>query len=968
MKNTQSPFSALWQYCSVKDQETAQAVRTVVLTPNRRLAVSISEEFDQVQQASGAVCWESLSCWSLNAWYEEAWQRWRASLLLSLDHETGDFDPMEWTLLSSFQELVLWEDVIRSSPEGENLLKVNGSAKLASGAHGLMCGWIFGGEGDSDSDGASDEHWANTTDCEAFVVWRKAFNDRCQSLGTLCSVELPNRLHDAPIWPSWFERLVLVGFDEVTPQTLRLLTHLEEQHEIEVIHLAEEGVHNAAPVRVEFETKEQELRYCANWAKGKLVEHSDQQLPSIAVVVPDLQDRRREVERVFRECFEGLPFNEESNELLAQLSNPVDAEHSNIRTESEPPQFNISGGEALSNYAIISSAFSILALLERELTMSTLSACLGSQFISGFNQEGSARAQLDVNLRKLRRDKLSLPLLLEESRLFVPQLTLMVEQLIALSQGDDFNIARDTKQPSSWLAFIEAVLQVVGWPGDRVLSSEEFQLVSKWRELLTELSSIDELVGEVGFSTVISLLRRLCNDTSFQIETKNSPPIQVLGILEAAAQNFDALWCMGLDSDTWPPSGYAHPFLPTEMQRSLNMPHSSAQREFDFAQTITEGFVSSAADVVFSSAQFSGDKELNVSPLIQKIPLKALPTEDLRYKADFKQHQKKALEEASSHSDSDSTKGKVVEVFQRDVMGPSLSEDQTVKGGTWILKAQADCPFKAFAAIRLSASSMDNPVFGMTAADRGSSMHRVMELFWNRCGSWEQLSGLSVTDKKGWLTEAAMKTVAEQAESSPEHMRGSVRYLEVERLVETATAWLALEEQREPFKVVAVEEKKEVTIGSIRLNTRADRIDRVGENGYVIIDYKTSEVSTQTWRDERLDEPQLPLYSVSVGIGAEPSTIQGVMFAQIKSGKMAIKGQHSDALTLLEKKSRDVVTDGEWDLTIATWRKRLESLANEFSEGYAEVLPKSIVKSCRFCDLQTLCRVSEGLLSDEVAQ
>lgn len=199
-------------------------------------------------------------------------------------------------------------------------------------------------------------------------------------------------------------------------------------------------------------------------------------------------------------------------------------------------------------------------------------------------------------------------------------------------------------------------------------------------------------------------------------------------------------------------------------------------------------------------------------------------------------------------------------------------------------------------------------------------------------------------------------------------MRGSVRYLEVERLVETATAWLALEEQREPFKVVAVEEKKEVTIGSIRLNTRADRIDRVGENGYVIIDYKTSEVSTQTWRDERLDEPQLPLYSVSVGIGAEPSTIQGVMFAQIKSGKMAIKGQHSDALTLLEKKSRDVVTDGEWDLTIATWRKRLESLANEFSEGYAEVLPKSIVKSCRFCDLQTLCRVSEGLLSDEVAQ
>ncbi|MBL4868643.1 MAG: PD-(D/E)XK nuclease family protein [Pseudomonadales bacterium] len=1000
-KSIKQPFSDLWRYCSSSDQNSDIPSRTVVLTPNRRLAVGINHEFDQHQMSKGAHCWESLQCWPLTGWYEEAWLRWQQAVLVSAQEVQG-IDPVDWALLSPFQEQVLWEDIIRHSAEGENLLRVNGSAKLATGAYGLLRGWNIDVEGD----------WANTTDCAVFAGWLRIFRERCHSLGLICSVDLPDVLLDAPVWSRWFDRLVLVGFDEVTPQAQRLLDHLHHQFGTELIHLGQDKADRCSPVRVEFETPEDELLYCASWAKtqlqvylqaelpiqadlpiqaeppiqtelqGEREQQKSPTMPNIAVVVPDLQDRRREIERVFRECFDGLPFNDESNELLAQLGN---VEDSDLGIESTPNLFNISGGEIFSSYAIISSAFSFLDLLKQDVEMSTVSACLGSPFMAGGEIEYSARAQFDVMLRQLRREALFLGMVFNQSRSFVkvneatgeshlvvPRFTGIVKTVLEkwLGGGDINvnNINRQKKTPSQWSIVIEEVLQVFGWPGDRTLSSQEFQLVSKWHELLAELASIDEVVGVVGFSTAISLLRRLCNDTRFQKETKNQPPIQVLGVLEAAAQNFDALWFAGLDSETWPPSGYAHPFLPVEMQRRLNMPHSSAQREFDFAKIMTDRYRSAAEKVVFSSARWQGDNELTVSSLIQPFPLDEYENVEDKIKGqirgcteNFKRRQWSHLRAAGID------RHRIVEVFERDVRGPILEKNQSVVGGTWVLKAQADCPFKAYASIRLNAHSMDNPIFGITAAERGSSIHRVMEIFWTRCQSWEKLNQLAAAEKTDWVTEAAARTVAEQAGKTPEHMRGSVYEIEVRRLVETAESWLALELQRTPFKVVAIEEKKQIKISSINLSTRADRIDRVGEDGYVVIDYKTAEVSTQTWRDERLDEPQLPLYCVSVDAGGDqlsnqssnPEIIQGVMFAQIKNGKMAIKGQHSEALTLTEKKSRDIVADGEWDLTLSQWRDRLDSLATEFAQGYAEVLPKSLVKSCRYCDLQPLCRVSE---------
>ncbi|MNC99685.1 hypothetical protein D3C83_180510 [compost metagenome] len=48
-----------------------------------------------------------------------------------------------------------------------------------------------------------------------------------------------------------------------------------------------------------------------------------------------------------------------------------------------------------------------------------------------------------------------------------------------------------------------------------------------------------------------------------------------------------------------------------------------------------------------------------------------------------------------------------------------------------------------------------------------------------------------------------------------------------------------------------------------------------------------------------------------------------------------------------------------WPDLIAAWKKEAEALANGFACGDARVDPKNDLKTCRLCDLQTLCRVYE---------
>ena len=126
-------------------------------------------------------------------------------------------------------------------------------------------------------------------------------------------------------------------------------------------------------------------------------------------------------------------------------------------------------------------------------------------------------------------------------------------------------------------------------------------------------------------------------------------------------------------------------------------------------------------------------------------------------------------------------------------------------------------------------------------------------------------------------------------------------------------------------------------------------MDRLATGGHALIDYKTGRPTPNDWLGERPEDPQLPLYALNA-----KEDIAVVAFAKLKTGAMRYMGFSEGKEAIPGVKSAV-----DWDALIASWRKELESLGSGFAAGDARVDPKNLLKTCRYCDLQPLCRVYE---------
>ena len=133
------------------------------------------------------------------------------------------------------------------------------------------------------------------------------------------------------------------------------------------------------------------------------------------------------------------------------------------------------------------------------------------------------------------------------------------------------------------------------------------------------------------------------------------------------------------------------------------------------------------------------------------------------------------------------------------------------------------------------------------------------------------------------------------------------------------------------------------------MQSRIDRMDKLEDGGHVLIDYKTGLPNPRHWQGPRPDEPQLPLYAVSA-----PEELAAVAFARLKPGEMRFMGWSVDERVLPR-----VEVYREWQKLMAEWKHDAETLGKAFANGDARVDPKDAEKTCRRCDLHTLCRVYE---------
>lgn len=868
-----------------------------VVAANARLAAALQQAYDQRARGQGRPAWATPEL--------QAWSRWLGRCWEAHSLRPGP-QPVP-LLLSPHQELLLWERVIQAGGTDGGLLQVPAAARRACEAAERLLAWRL-----SDARLAAA---AQNEDSTAFRAWWKTVRDTCAREHWLLAAQLPDLLFLDPVPAEVPDRLLIAGFDELSPQQAQLLERLQAAG-CDVEWWALEPL-PATAWRVACADARDEALQAARWARARL--ETDPAV-RIAIVVPDLAAQRAGLEQAL------------DSVLVAPALQPGDWQ------QARP--YNVSLGLPLTDTPLVQCACDGLALLRREIPLEAVSRLLRSPFLAGWEEEGAARALLDARLRDAGELQLSLPnlhyLAGREGRAHCPRLAATLGRLREAA------LRRQGRQrPGAWVEGFSAWLHELGWAQGRALSSAEFQAREAWREVLASLGGLEPLLGgSLALEAALRQLQRLAQARIFQPQSPEVP-LQVLGVLETSGLQFDHLWLMGLHDGAWPPAPRPNPFLPLPLQRELDMPHASAERELAVAQRVTARLLGSAREVIVSVPRQEGDRPLRASPLLEAVPL---------------------AECASLHLwEAPLWPERLFAARAHDVLAPDPAPpvgDGQARGGSAVFQYQAACPFRAFAELRLGARPLEQAEIGLDARTRGSLLHRILERVWQQLGNHDGLLARSSTELQALVGEAVAQALEHIALQHPFTLTERFREVEAERLQRLVLDWLALEARRAPFVGVETEQEYLANLGGIEVRVKVDRIDTLPDGRKLLIDYKTGKVAPGQWFGARPEEPQLPLYSAAV-----PGPIAGLLFAQLQTGDLRFNGVLEETGLVPEVRSfaqlkycNDLQ---DWPQVLAHWRATLEGLGAAFRAGVAEVDPKDVRKTCQYCALTPLCRIAE---------
>ncbi len=863
------------------------AAGNVVVTAGRRLARALRSQYALRARARGRELWPTPAILPWEAWIESLWE---AALYAGV---------MLPARLDEDQELLVWQRVLEEAPQAGELLDLPATAEAARDSWNLMHAWRV--------DRRALEAQAGE-DTRAFLEWALRFERRSESEGWLEAARRPDylaeRLHALRLPAA----VTLAGFDEFTPQQKRFLGACQSAG-VEIENLEPPAAPPGRAVRVAFPDRAQEWEAAARWARG-LIERGEAR--TVGVVVPDLERVRGPLEGIFTRILEP--------EALLPAATP------------RRRCFNITAAPPLASAPVVRAALLALELDRARNPIARAGALLRSPFLAGAEAERGARALLEGQLREWGVWEVSVLDLRRWCREARRPCPLLRRALRAWSQLDCSLPER--QRPGAWSRDFSRLLQKLGWPGERALSSEEHQAAAAFNELLERLARLDTVADGISRGDALGLLRRMAARTPHQPESEPAP-VQVLGVLEAAGLRFDALWIAGLDDETWPRPSRPDSFLPLALQRALGLPHASPERELEFARRATRRLLASAARIVASRPLCEEDRPLGPSPLIRELPEVRAEDLGLAEGPDYIR-----IQAAARRSES----------FQ-DPCGPALGPDAWSRGGSRVFQYQALCPFRAFAELRLGAKAPEFPEPGLPPQDRGLAVHAALEHFWGEVGTRQRLCELSEQELAETLERAA-RAALERLEGRRGKLPGGFAELERRRLARLLRDWLELERERPPFRVLRREWERRIELAGIRADLKIDRVDQLADGRELILDYKTGRCSVKNWEGERPEDPQLPLYAVTY----EGMPV-GVAFARLKKGNLGFSGLADGC------EPAPGIASGDLAARLAEWRATLERLAARFREGRAEVDPKKGDETCRTCRLWPLCRVHQAELS-----
>ena len=880
-----------------------------VVTASERGARALAAAYHRARRAEGLTAWPAPDIQDWDGFVRTAWQERCAD-----DRMT----------LNTLQEQSLWAEIVsRDSPRAALLEDPRHRvAQMAMDAHRLLCLYA-----PRFLHAPARTSWQQ--DAAVFSRWLAAFDEACRTHRMLSAARLPVEFVEilkadannrAP--------LLLAGFDRILPTQRTLCDAWGVWRETRRAEAAQQvALYEAA-------NQEAELAACALWCRQQMTLDPQARL---LIVTQDADRRRGEIERAFTRFLIEDPWHQStSHQATYQSAHP-----------SAAPLFEFSLGVPLIHVTLARGAHLLLRWLTDAIEESALDWLFSSEVTTASVDESRA---LTVFMRALRRRSLQRTrwrldtFLSQRPGASLPG-SWTARMTLARQRLDQ--AARAQRDAAAWAELASELLRTVGWPGGRTFSSAEFQVTRRWERILDECASLGFNGRRIGWADFLSTLERALRETLFAPESQDAP-ILIAGPTESAAFTGDGIWFLGVHEDAWPANGAAHALLPLDLQREAGMPHAAAQLDWNLAAAVTERLLTSAPQVRFSYARQTEGVDAHASRVIAKITGEptALPSE------------------LSAPAVPDM---RTIEFEDRSRVPFPLPniEGGLIQGGSSVLTAQSQCPFKAFATARLGAEQWEQAEPALTAAQRGQLLHAVLHSAWSGPprGIRSHAELTQIADLRAFVEDHVSVVLREKMPAAARDEMPQ-RYLQLEetRLLELVTAWLRFEMARARFTVAETEVDANAAIHGLALRLRLDRVDRLANGTLLVVDYKTGNVSPSSWELPRPDDVQLPLYA-GFALDREVELLGGLVFAKVRAGQHGFAGRVLDAKSMLLPAlgSQSALVKKRFTVEeLIDWRAYIEQMAMEFIEGHAEVNPREYPRTCERCGLEALCRVREN--------
>jgi probable DNA repair protein len=608
----------------------------------------------------------------------------------------------------------------------------------------------------------------------------------------------------------------------------------------------------------------------------------------------------------------------------------------------ESTAYELAAARPLLERPVVSAALDWLAACISPPELAAASALLRGAHDGAAGSETDARAELDVQLRKAGVPQAGLDYLAREAHgRGCPATAAQLQAAAARART-----WTGSRLPSQWAPEFFELLRAIGWPGPGP-GSAEHQAVQRLQALLGEFSASDDVAGPLRASAALAHLRDLAAVTAFEPQ-EIAAPLLVIDPDTALGMHFDAIWVCGLDAARWPPPANPDPFLPREWQARQGIPGATAELSEQQSRRTLQRLLASAVTALCSVPRFEDDAPLLPSALVAELPRLAavsLWSGKLASSAQFAA--RPALETLIDGS------------------LPAFTPHEVVKGGARLLELQAACPFRAAVELRLGGVELEHPAAGIAATERGKLAHAVLQAFWDEVREQPALLAMDAAQRVA-LVHAHVQSVLAPLRAAADEVGARLLDLEERWLAARVLELLQQDAQRAPFTVEWVEEPRVVDVGGVQTRIVLDRVDRLADGTFAVIDYKTgANAQPAAWMGERPELPQLPLYVRAIG----QDQVSAVAFGVVCTGNTEYRGFARDGAVFPQLKPFDAAKApfqdyANWGDLLDTWNRRLESLAREHAQGDARLAPNP-TKACRYCHLAGVCRSAQALLAPE---